>query len=388
MKLPLLILLTLLSLHSYAQSNFIYGLWVEDATDLTFLASTDPMTGVILPIDTLNKVDGIVTQTGTINSQMLVYTFRYLSSGGYGLMTLALSNGAVVYDVPSVYNVVGLKYACNGVIYGLWKDTVEAYHFVSIDAATGDQADMGIIPGLSGIFFGTFSFDINNQWYMFRGIDSSNVNRLYSIDTQDGSVVNAPVSNDNVRGNEYDCVTQITYGAWNDPTNDFEYFVSVDPLTGAFDLIDSLYTVSALISETYSLNHNTGRYTFAGLQGPFYHLFTVDVISGNVVTDVAIDDVITETDQVSCCGKGTLAGVLVIENVSVYPNPADDYLVLEGNFITETLIKCYNLRGEEIFIQRAAPAKTMIDLTGLEPGFYLIQISNEETAAILKFVKR
>ena len=69
-------------------------------------------------------------------------------------------------------------------------------------------------------------------------------------------------------------------------------------------------------------------------------------------------------------------------------NSNPNYLVVEGNFITETLIKCYNLRGEEFFIQRAAPAKTMIDLTGLEPGFYLIQISNEETAAILKFVKR
>lgn len=363
-----------------AQATIIYGLWVENGTGITFLASTDPATGIITPIDTLNDVQAIVIQSGTINPNSFQYSLRYLENSSYGILTVGINNAAVAYDVPSEYNVVGLKYGCDNQLYALWYDSTELYHLVSIDPQTGGQTDLGVVPGLSGIYLGTFSFDTHNGYFMVRGIDTNNDSRLYTIDASTGAVLYSPISNDNVRGNEYDCVTHLTYGLKNDPVNDLEYFSSIDPVTGDATVIDTLFPVAAIVSETFSLNPYIGQYTFSGIQGSSYHLYTVDVGSGAILYNVVTSDVITESDQVACCGKPTIVEQSVNREIQVYPNPVKDDLVIEvpDEMLIESFLEVTDITGKKIFKKRIQNQKEIIRLS-TSPGIYLLKIVNPQT---------
>lgn len=375
------------TISAIGQGNTIYGIWVENSTGLMFLASTDPATGIITPVDTLNGVDAIVFQTGAVSTTSYHFTLRYLQSSGFRLLTVSISTGEVLYDAPSNHNIMGLKYGCNDLLYALWLDN-DVYHLVSVDAQTGNQTDLGVIADLSGIYAGTFSFDIDKDWYMVRGIDVNGNNRLYSIDVVTGTVVNSPISNDNVRGNEYDCTTHLTYGLNNNPTNDLETFVSLDPVTGNSTLIDTLWPVAAVFSESYSLNHNTGEYTFAGLMQSQTHLFTVDVSSGVILYNINIGDVITETDQFNCCGKGTEVNEVLNYLIKIHPNPATDFLTVEWSGDSKAVLKISNLQGQIVVIHEIDPGTAEINIQSLKSGIYFVQITDQENRAVYKMIKK
>jgi hypothetical protein len=348
---------------------------------------TDPITGIITPVDTLNDVNAIVMMSGAVSTSSYHYTFRYLSNSYYRLMTVSIATGEIIYDVASDYNIVGLKYGCNDLLYALWHDPQELYHLVVVDPQTGNQNDLGVVTDLSGIFFGTFSFDSDDDWFMVRGIDINNDNRLYSIDVNTGAIINSPISNDNVRGNEYDCNTHTTYGLKNDPITDWEYFVSLDPLTGNSALIDTMFPVSAVTTETYSLNHDAGQYTFGGLMASASHLYTVDVNTGTIIYNVAIADYVTETDQFICCGKPNGTENVDGNSINIFPDPVKDFVTISRSNSATAVLKIYNLNGKVVLTESLHEMKSIVDFTALSPGIYFVQLTGKGSTSVLKIVK-
>ncbi|MBP9550228.1 MAG: T9SS type A sorting domain-containing protein, partial [Chitinophagales bacterium] len=84
-------------------------------------------------------------------------------------------------------------------------------------------------------------------------------------------------------------------------------------------------------------------------------------------------------------------GVVVFINdpalsVSVYPNPADDYFIVESDIAILSL-EIMDLSGKVIYEMNANNAlKTIIPTSYLYNGFYLMKLHFEQGERILKFI--
>lgn len=72
------------------------------------------------------------------------------------------------------------------------------------------------------------------------------------------------------------------------------------------------------------------------------------------------------------------------ESISVYPNPANGVVYLEGLEIGSK-VSLINLLGKEIRSKETS-GNTNFDLTGMEPGEYLIKITSESKTIVRKFI--
>lgn len=84
---------------------------------------------------------------------------------------------------------------------------------------------------------------------------------------------------------------------------------------------------------------------------------------------------------------GVIVGTNDIENltdhISIYPNPASDYLQVEFTefFNSEATINIYNLLGELVYTQQVNPFFydiVMVDLTTLKAGVYMVNVNDGE----------
>jgi hypothetical protein len=87
---------------------------------------------------------------------------------------------------------------------------------------------------------------------------------------------------------------------------------------------------------------------------------------------------------------GTSINEIAQENsIQVYPNPSSDYLTIElpeNSFRTE--IKIFNMLGEPISNSIVANRKTIIDISKLSNGIYLLEATVGKNISIQKFIKQ
>jgi trimeric autotransporter adhesin len=85
---------------------------------------------------------------------------------------------------------------------------------------------------------------------------------------------------------------------------------------------------------------------------------------------------------------GSIIGIEQIENqqqlVYIYPNPAADYLTIEG-FNEHTIAQVYDISGKLILNKQLNT--NQIDISSLAKGLYFIKLSTEEGSVVRKFVK-
>ncbi len=77
-------------------------------------------------------------------------------------------------------------------------------------------------------------------------------------------------------------------------------------------------------------------------------------------------------------GADTAIDNVVTDVITVYPNPTQDILVVNG--IDAQTLRVYNLRGEAMIHEHG----TEINVTNLSPGTYLLQIGTQ----VIRFIKR
>ncbi len=71
--------------------------------------------------------------------------------------------------------------------------------------------------------------------------------------------------------------------------------------------------------------------------------------------------------------------------VTIYPNPASDRISYQGVAAT---LKIYDIYGRQLIQQTAAVENTSIDISGLEVGTYMVEISTTTNEKIFKrFIK-
>ncbi len=88
------------------------------------------------------------------------------------------------------------------------------------------------------------------------------------------------------------------------------------------------------------------------------------------------------------CGYGTdlLANELGADELMVYPNPANDYFIIEGLHNNQNLVELIDLCGKTISVWVNIDNQDFLQLNGISPGTYYIKISVDNKSKTYKLV--
>lgn len=110
--------------------------------------------------------------------------------------------------------------------------------------------------------------------------------------------------------------------------------------------------------------------------GYIYFDFNAPIVTNTVVNTVAI---ITSNTMVE-----------VNENLSVYPNPANNELYINSNNIKAGIVayfEMYNIAGELVLSQNINQNNLKVDLNGLSQGLYLLKTNVDGVVSTVKIIK-
>lgn len=79
-------------------------------------------------------------------------------------------------------------------------------------------------------------------------------------------------------------------------------------------------------------------------------------------------------------------GVLIDEELTMYPNPANDYLKFKQSENCDVWV--YNIAGVNMITEHLGEGKTSISLEALTPGIYIVKLSKSGSSRYVKFVKQ
>ncbi len=90
-----------------------------------------------------------------------------------------------------------------------------------------------------------------------------------------------------------------------------------------------------------------------------------------------------------CMDDITLSAVGVSEirqsNISVFPNPANDFVIIEADYISEILIT--DLSGKVVYQNNINSSKERINISTFESGIYILSVKDENSVYTQKLIK-
>ncbi|MCI5057030.1 MAG: T9SS type A sorting domain-containing protein [Flavobacteriales bacterium] len=76
-----------------------------------------------------------------------------------------------------------------------------------------------------------------------------------------------------------------------------------------------------------------------------------------------------------------------IESLSLYPNPAKDFIKIQGEYAKPKDLTIYNQMGQVVFAKQEARNSIQVDVSNWSNGHYYVQIKSQNQLKHLKFVK-
>jgi len=139
----------------------------------------------------------------------------------------------------------------------------------------------------------------------------------------------------------------------------------LDPVGQAMvEIDDEILTTNA--NGVASVNMVDGTYDYIAFA------VNTDTTKGTVEVDgdaVVKNVVLTKISSVEALSQ---------DGIQIYPNPANDYFVIEIGEMTEASVQLINAIGAVCFESRLSSSTTTIQLDGLEDGVYIVLIKNSE----------
>ncbi len=91
-----------------------------------------------------------------------------------------------------------------------------------------------------------------------------------------------------------------------------------------------------------------------------------------------IDDVCVSSDSLECDLANSIDAIKTKGSLSVYPNPANDFITVQFNTVTAASITLYNSLGQVVYARNTAKpfANYKIDVSGIPQGMYFLQMKN------------
>ena len=105
------------------------------------------------------------------------------------------------------------------------------------------------------------------------------------------------------------------------------------------------------------------------------YTYSVSVTNNSTTSNCITSDMITVN-----VNSANAIETLVMDDISIYPNPTDGILKLEfSNTIENTWIRIINVTGQVVYseyLENLTGIKTL-DLSGLDKGVYILSIQNK-----------
>jgi len=157
----------------------------------------------------------------------------------------------------------------------------------------------------------------------------------------------------------------------------------------------SIYVVNNMPTYTFTILNpqNTNQYswdfgdgtTIANAPGTVSHTYLTAgprQVSVTLTNECGTETVVTTIVVTSTAGIATNA----IEGLSVYPNPANEFVTVELPGATQATGSVFNTTGSLVKAIDSFTAKTEVSVGDFTPGVYFLHIQSEEKTSIIKLV--
>jgi len=73
--------------------------------------------------------------------------------------------------------------------------------------------------------------------------------------------------------------------------------------------------------------------------------------------------------------------------LNIFPNPASDYLHIEGNNMIIDELKIIDVLGKVIYSNKILQTTSLLDVSFLKSGLYFLTVETKEGRVVKKFIK-
>ena len=406
-----LILLLFVPIISFGQ--ILYGLKKTEngSSSIPFdVVNINPLNGSTSIVLSTNSLIGVAAGASTYDQE----NSRYICWGidtqnNRNLYVMNLNNGQTESNLFSSAQAIEMEYDLQTQkAYGLWWDG-SAEHFGEIDLSTGLVSSISILPGVEAVAIGNSTFDSNTGNYIFIGQEANDY-KLYTVDSATGTIVSSPTIwengerysalefNNQNGGKLYGLFQDIDYDNYSQTYQTYYTdlrLAEIDLTTGNSTVIDPQSTVISGYIAGYAVgglcfDQQSQTYVVRVQNETGGYLKLVDVSNANIIASTALsnDNYFYELQvdnfsfayafynlSASNQNKG--------DNLTIYPNPAYDYVYI--NSTTELKATIYDILGKEI---KREYFKDKLDITCLEKGIYILNLTDGVTNSTHKIIKK
>ena len=84
-------------------------------------------------------------------------------------------------------------------------------------------------------------------------------------------------------------------------------------------------------------------------------------------------------------GQTLSTGVPSLDNIAVFPNPANDYIAVKSDYnLDDAIISLFDLNGRRVLNYKNSSNNNLIDVSKLSSGEYILRLITSETIIFTK----
>ena len=180
------------------------------------------------------------------------------------------------------------------------------------------------------------------------------------------------------------------FGVYWDFTNSSEYIASIALNSGAISPVNSLSNVTSWSSGTSTFDNSKGYYIFRSNLG----ITVVNSQNGNIINTFPVSSNLGGLEYFN--GRMPIKDDPFSDNVTIFPNPVSNNVLIEINSITSTDLNfiIYNSLGEMVYnhnymVTENTKNTINLDMNSLPKGLYTLKINSLDgtISDIRNFVK-
>lgn len=262
-----------------------------------YLVRLNVADGSFTKVKKLSGVSGNVAGQAVYDAQKAQYIFCGIRKASEHILYSINTEDYQIVNSP-VFNYARYGQYISGMsfnppdssIYALhWDNAYKKLYLGKIDATKGTCTDLEHLPNIAGNTFYDATIDAGRQQYILHGTDSTDLNRIYTVNLKDHKIVSAPLSpaynadSGSIFSLVYDEKLDLLFSIYRNNKTHACSLLTINRETGSFNVISEIPEVQYIAP--YKTSYDTKRHllSFNGVSGSKSLLLTIDVTNGAVV---------------------------------------------------------------------------------------------------------
>ena len=336
-------------------------------------------------------LQGYLYASSVFDSYNSNYYLGGISSGSGVLLSFNTNSNTpslIAYSALSNISEIDMS---TGKIYNLSSDSVGYISVNEYDISTGTENLLGIIvePGVYGVVTDAISFDSNSGIIYYLGYDGSPAVCLYSIPVRNSVfswskttlITTAP--GNNFSSVNYDNVNNKLFASDAEYNSGGSYtgnkVVEINTASGEVIERGVLTGFPYYLGGSSSFDQNSGSLLLVAFDAAFNERMIVFNTLNNTFVTGYVPDRVSEIvcDNYSFARNtymATSVGETNKREISIFPNPATDWLNISGNS-NYTHIDIIDVRGQKRLSAKLDQSTTQIPVSTLPAGIFICRLS-------------